>query len=73
MTYLSTSIDAQYYMDIGATSHMTYSKGTLHNYIPLKHPHNNAIVGNGHTIPVHGYRHAQPHPSLSLDNVLHAP
>ena len=70
----TTSPDAHYYMDTRATSHMTHFNGTLQNYIPFKHPHNNAIfVDNGYSIPVHGYGYAQPHPSFSLANVLHAP
>ena len=44
MASFSPSLDAQYYMDIGATSDMTHSPGTLHNYSLLKHPHKNAIV-----------------------------
>ena len=32
-----SSPDEQYYMDIGATSHMSHSRGTLLNYCSLKH------------------------------------
>ena len=74
MPSLTTSLDAQYYMDTRATFYMSHSRGTLNIYFPLKHHHNNAIVvANGHIIPVRGYGHSQPHPSLSLDNVLHDP
>ena len=53
-----SSPDEQYYMDIGATSHITRSQGTLMNYSPLTHHLSNAIVvGNGHMIPVHGHGH----------------
>ena len=61
-------------MDTSVTSLITHSLGTLNNYSPLKHPHNNAIVvGNGHMIPVHGDVHTQLHPSLSLNNILCTP
>ena len=72
-----TSLDEKFYMDTGATSHMTHSQGTLVNYFPLKHPHNNhIIVGNGNMIPVHRHNNlpiSSSHPSLTLKNVLHAP
>ncbi|XP_057521616.1 uncharacterized protein LOC130801751 [Amaranthus tricolor] len=69
--------DEQYYMDIGATSHMSHSQGTLLNHCPLKHRLNNAIiVSNGHMILFHGHGHVslpslnQP---LTFKNVFHAP
>ena len=89
MGYMPTDIDQamntlslstpneQFYMDTGATSHMTHSQGNLMLYFPLKHEFNNAIVvGNGQMIPIHGYGQLS-FPSLqqplTLKNVLHAP
>ena len=44
-----SSPDEQFYMDTGATSHMTRSQGTLMHYSPLTHHLIHAIiVGNGH-------------------------
>ena len=69
--------DPSWYMDIGATSHMTSSTGNLLSYFNLNnHPNTNIIVGNGHTIPILGYGHtnlSSPCQSLSLNNVLYAP
>lgn len=42
-------------MDTGATSYMI-STGTLLTYYN-SHNHNNIIVGNGKTIPIHGLGH----------------
>ena len=54
-TFLS-SLDEQFYMNTGATSHITRSRGTLRNYSTLKCYLNNVIiVGNGHMIPVNGH------------------
>ena len=69
--------DPSWYMDTGATSHMTSSSGSLSSYFNLSnHSNNNIIVGNGHRIPILGYGHtnvSSPCHSLSLNNVLHAP
>ena len=67
--------DDQWYMDTGATSHMTSSPGTLSSYFQLS-KNNGIMVGNGNMIPIRGYGHVslKPHnPSLKLNNVLHAP
>jgi hypothetical protein len=65
--------DDQWYMDTGATSHMTANGGNLTSYFNMS---NNIIVGSGQNIPVIGCGHASlhnsPHP-LKLPNVLHAP
>ena len=72
-----SSSDEQFYIDTGATSHMTHSQGNLLHYSSLKHHLNNAIiVGNGNMIPIHCHRHiSRPSSkkSLTLKNVLHAP
>ena len=67
--------DPSWYMDTGATSHMTSSNGNFSSYFNLSN-HHGIIVGSGHTIPIHGYGHTclpSPNPPLSLTNVLHAP
>lgn len=67
--------DPSWYMDTGATSHMTSSNGNFSSYFNLSN-HHGIIVGSGHTIPIHGYGHTclpYPNPPLSLTNVLHAP
>ncbi|XP_014496797.1 uncharacterized protein LOC106758379 [Vigna radiata var. radiata] len=64
-----------WYMDTGATSHMTSAQGTLSSYVNTSNTHG-LIVCNGHSIPIHGYGHTKlssPYPPLSLNNVLHAP
>ncbi|GKB89001.1 hypothetical protein Tco_0961273 [Tanacetum coccineum] len=67
--------DDQWYMDTGATSHMTTSPGTFSSYFKLSIP-KHILVGNGNTIPIRGYGHMSlpsPYPPLHLKNVLHAP
>ena len=70
-----TLSDPNYYMDTGATSHMTTSQGNLSSYFPLSNSHNNSIiVGDGSKIPIHGYGHKSLHQNtLQLKNVLHVP
>ena len=68
--------NGNWYMDTGASSHMTSEKGTLSSYVNSSNNHHRIVVGNGHLIPIHGYGHttfAPPHPPLTLKNVLHAP
>ncbi|XP_021734029.1 uncharacterized protein LOC110700735 [Chenopodium quinoa] len=69
--------DPAWYMDTGATSHMTSSSGNFSSYFNLSnHPRNSIVVGSGQTISIHGYGHTNlpsPNPPLSLKNVLHAP
>lgn len=45
--------DDSWYMDTGASSHMTGESGTLTSYFNSSNI-KNILVGNGHTIPVHG-------------------
>lgn len=67
--------DANWYMDTGATSHMTAMQGTLTSYSNMS-TDRTITVGSGHSVPILGYGHAvlpKPHPPLALNNVLHAP
>ena len=68
--------DDNWYMDTGATSHMTGDSGTLSSYFNSS-INKTILVGNGNTIPVYGDGHKIiPSPSRSpvnLKNVLHAP
>ncbi|CAJ2675725.1 unnamed protein product [Trifolium pratense] len=65
-----SSPDGQWYMDSGATSHMTGDGGNLTSYFNMS---NDITVGNGHHIPVIGCGHVSLPNSLTLNNVLHAP
>ncbi|KAL2940317.1 Retrovirus-related Pol polyprotein from transposon RE1 [Bienertia sinuspersici] len=67
--------DPNYYMDTGATSHMTNSQGNLSPYFNLSNHVTNAItVGNGSKIPIKGYGHeCLNQNTLQLKNVLHVP
>jgi hypothetical protein len=51
-------------MDTGATSHMTSTHGNLSSYFNLS-KNNNIIVGNGHSVPIHGLGNANL-PPLTL-------
>ncbi|KAK8937455.1 hypothetical protein KSP39_PZI012258 [Platanthera zijinensis] len=67
--------DENWYMDTGASSHMTSSPGNLSS---LSHSsiHKSILVGNGNYIPVHGLGHCTlppPNPPMTLPNVLLAP
>lgn len=67
--------DENWYMDTGATSHMTANPGTLTSYFNLSKP-NGILVGNGSMIPIRGYGNTsltKTNPPLHLKNVLHAP
>ena len=70
-----TSPDPNWYMDTGATSHMTSTSGNLTSYFNMSN-HRGITVGNGQLIPIRGYGQTNlpsPHPPLALKNVLHAP
>ena len=67
--------DDNWYMDSGATSHMTTNPGTLTSYSSLSN-HNGIIVDNGSTVPIRCFDHtslSHPNPNFRLPNVLHAP
>ncbi|XP_074287645.1 uncharacterized protein LOC141612793 [Silene latifolia] len=67
--------DPNWFMDTGATSHMTANAGTLSSYFNSSIK-NGIIVGNGKTIPISGYGQSKinhpKHPFI-LKNVIHAP
>ena len=70
-----TSPDPNWYMDIGATSHITSTSGNLTSYFNMSN-NRGITVGNGQSIPVLGYGQTNlpfPHPPLALKNILHAP
>ncbi|KAJ9536884.1 hypothetical protein OSB04_029617 [Centaurea solstitialis] len=67
--------DDQWYMDTGATSHMTANGGNLTSYSHMS-KNQNITVGSGHYISINGYGNASLpnlYPPLTLKNVLHAP
>ncbi|XP_010679698.1 uncharacterized protein LOC104894999 [Beta vulgaris subsp. vulgaris] len=47
--------DGNYYMDTGATSHMTADSGILSSYFNSSNKYHNIVVGSGHLIPVIGH------------------
>jgi len=51
-----------WYMDTGATSHMTSSQGNLSSYFNMS-KNNGIIVGNGQSIPIRGFGRANLSPS----------
>ncbi|XP_071726684.1 uncharacterized protein [Rutidosis leptorrhynchoides] len=67
--------DNDWYMDTGASSYMSGSRGSLSPYFNLsipKHIH----VGNGNTLPIRGIgdtRLNYPYPPFLLKDVLHIP
>ena len=59
--------DSNWYMDTGATSHMTSRHGNLSSYFRLSKS-SGILVGNGNSIPICGYGHAplpSPNPPLT--------
>ena len=67
--------DPNWYMDIGATSHMTSSQGNFKSYFHLSNS-NGILVKIGQSIPILGYGDSSlssPDPPVDLKNVLHAP
>ena len=68
-----TSPDANWYMYTVATFHMTSAQGNLTSYFNMSNKHS-IMVGNGQSIPIHGYGHTKlsfPCPLLQLNNVPH--
>ena len=48
-------LDNNYYMDTGATSHMTADPGILSSYVNSSIKNHNIVVGSGDLIPVQGH------------------
>ncbi|GJS37102.1 hypothetical protein Tco_0535484 [Tanacetum coccineum] len=70
-----TPPDDQWYMDTGATLHMTISQGTLSSFFNMSIP-KHILAGNCKTIPIRGYGHTYlppSYPPLHLKTVLYAP
>ncbi|XP_074359608.1 uncharacterized protein LOC141699659 [Apium graveolens] len=68
--------DGNYYMDTGATSHMTADAGIFSSYVNSSNKHHNIVVGSGDLIPVvgHGYTTLPPpYPPFTLNHMLYAP
>lgn len=67
--------DGNFYMDIGATSHMTSDRGIFNSYFNSSID-NNIVVGSGHLVPTIGHGSfylPRPYPPFHLKNILHAP
>nr|XP_020168671.1 probable calcium-binding protein CML50 [Aegilops tauschii subsp. strangulata] len=52
---------SDWYMDSGASSHMTSNPGTLHSLHP-SFPPRDIIIGNGGRMPITHTAHGYPHP-----------
>ncbi|KAK1432035.1 hypothetical protein QVD17_08921 [Tagetes erecta] len=67
--------DQQWYMDTGASSHITSNPGKIN--IPISNSINaNIFVGNGHSLPITGSGngfHQIPNKTFHLNNILCAP
>ena len=69
------SFDSQWYMDSGASSHMTNTSGNIDNYFPATFLPN-VFVGNGSTLPIvgHGsYPHPSPNFPYKLNHIRYSP
>ena len=63
-----------WYLDSGATSHMTSDAGTLSHFAHLRYPFpSSTVVGDGSLLPVTATGVAHFPGSLSLNNVLVSP
>ena len=68
--------DANWYMDSGASSHLSSSSGNLSNISPSLHSNSNILVGNGTRLPItcSGYTLLpNSHRPFHLSNVLVSP
>jgi hypothetical protein len=69
------SHDGQWYMDTGATSHMTASQGNPSSYSNMSNSNQNIIVGSGERIPIRGYGQSPlstPTQPLKVQKAMHA-
>ncbi|XP_074306461.1 uncharacterized protein LOC141641708 [Silene latifolia] len=70
-----TPPDPRWFMDTGATSHMTSDAGKISSYVNKSIKHG-ILVGNGQYAPINGYGSTvlpKPNPPFALNNVLHVP
>jgi transposase InsO family protein len=69
--------NGEWFMDTGASTHMTGDQGNLPTYCPSPlHNQSHIIVGNGSSLPVHGTGTttiSSPNARFLLSNVLHTP
>ena len=69
-------LDANWYMDSGASSHLSSSSGNLSSISSSLHPNSNIIVDNGTCLPIICYGHTllpNSYCPLHLSNVLVSP
>jgi hypothetical protein len=67
--------DQNWYMDTGATHHMSHTSGNLSDYFNNDRS-NHIVVGNGTTLPIHGTGNIHlkpPNPPLKINNILFSP
>jgi len=65
--------DENFYMDTGATSHMSTDQGIFSSYFNLSIKNNNILVGIGHLVPIVGHGSTtlpSPYPPFSLEQCL---
>ncbi|KAK1433827.1 hypothetical protein QVD17_10745 [Tagetes erecta] len=70
-----SSPDQSWYMDIGATSHLTTDPGKISTKLSSS-PINSIFVGNGHSIPICGSGHTThptPNRTYTINNILFTP
>ncbi|KAD5508144.1 hypothetical protein E3N88_15847 [Mikania micrantha] len=75
MHTMTLNPDQNWYLDTGATNHMSHSTGSLSHYLNNS-VHNSIVVGNGYQIPITGTGSTTlppPFPPLHLNKILVAP
>ena len=66
----------EWYMDSGASAHMTGNHGNLSHLLPSNSSYPHVIIGNGQALPITCTGHttlSTPNHSFSLNNVLVTP